>query len=80
MDFIETHIHFGGREDWMLGHQHSFSQLRKRGLKKIFLLYFATYGLDYSQLIRFVPIDVRDHYLPDYVGATTVLKKALEEI
>lgn len=80
MEFIDAHLHFGGREDEVLGSLDAFVQLRKLGLAKVFLLCFTTYGLDFSDTIRVAPYHARSHYHTDFVDSNPLLKKVREEI
>ncbi|MCP4681463.1 MAG: amidohydrolase family protein [Desulfobacterales bacterium] len=80
MDFIDAHLHFGGREDEILSSSHIYAELRELGLKKVYLLCFTTYGLDFSDSIRVAPFHARPHYHPDYVDADSLLVKVRGEI
>ncbi len=80
MDFIDAHLHFGGREDEILSCSHIYAELRELGLKKVYLLCFATYDLDFSDSIRVAPFHARPHYHPDYVDANSLLEKVRGDI
>jgi len=80
MKFIDAHLHFGGREDEILGSFDVFVQLRKLGLTKVFLLCFTSYGLEFSDILRIAPYHARSHYHPDFVDSNPLLEKAREEM
>ncbi len=80
MEFIDAHLHFGGREDEILGSLDAFTQLRNLGLTKVFLLCFTTYGLDFSDTIRVAPYHARSHYHPGFVDSNPLLEKVRQEI
>ncbi len=80
MEFIDAHLHFGGREDEILGTKDIFVKLKALGLKKVYLLCFTTYGLDFSEIIRVAPYHARSHYHPDFVDSNPLLQKVREEL
>jgi len=80
MEFIDAHLHFGGREDEILGCQDIYVKLQALGLRKVYLLCFTTYGLDFSDIIRVAPYHARSHYHPDFVDSNLLLQKVREEL
>lgn len=80
MDFIDAHLHFGGREDEILGKKEIYAELKKLGLKKVYLLCFTTYGLDFSDTIRVAPYHARSHYHPDFKDSNPLLQRVKEEL
>ena len=80
MEFIDAHLHFGGREDEILGNREIYINLKKQGLVKVYLLCFTSFGLDFSDVIRVAPYHARSHYHPDFIDSNFLLQKAKEEI
>ena len=78
MEFIDAHLHFGGREDEVLGCQDIYVKLKALGLRKVYLLCFTTYGLKFSDSIRVVPFHARPHYQPDFVDSGPLMQKVRE--
>lgn len=78
--FIDAHLHFGGKENEIMSCLDIFTQLMKLGLKKVFLLSFATYGLKFSDLIRVIPYHAKHHYETDFVDPDPILEKVREKI
>jgi hypothetical protein len=79
-EFIDTHLHFGEREDDTLDPLDIFEQLRELGLKKVFLLCFNTYKLNFSDIIRVVPYHSKALFQPDFVDANPFLQKLRDKI
>ena len=75
MDFIDAHLHFGGREEEIMSGLDIYPGLIAFGLKKAYILCFSTFGLDFSDAIRVAPYHARSHYHPDYVDANNLLQK-----
>jgi hypothetical protein len=80
MEFIDAHLHFGGREDEILGCLDIYDELKDLGLKKVYLLCFTTFGLDFSDFIQVAPYHARAHYHPEFVDSTALLEKAKERM
>ena len=80
MKFIDAHLHFGGREDEILGCLNIYDELKGLGLKKVYLLCFTTFGLDFSDFIQIVPYRVRAHYHPEFVDSSALLEKVKERM
>jgi len=80
MDFIDAHLHFGGREGEILGGIDIYRRLKRIGLKKVYLLCFTTYGLDFSDIIRVAPYHARHHYHPEFVDCNPLLEKVKEAL
>jgi hypothetical protein len=80
MEFIDAHLHFGGREDEILGCLDIYDELRDLGLKKVYLLCFTTFGLNFSDFIQVAPYHARPHYHPDFSDSSALLEKAKERM
>ena len=80
MEFIDAHLHFGGRDDEILGALDIYPKLKDLGLKKTYLLCFTTFELDFSDVIRVAPFHARPHYQPDYTDANVLLSKVGERL
>ncbi len=80
MEFIDAHLHFVGKEDEALGSLDIYVKLKELGLKKVFLLCFTSYGLDFTDIIKVAPYHARSHYHPGFTDANQLLQKVKEEL
>ncbi|SPD75121.1 putative Amidohydrolase [uncultured Desulfobacterium sp.] len=75
MEFIDAHLHFGGKDDEIMNGLDIYPELFSQGLKKAYVLCFTTFGLDFSDFIKVAPYHARPHYHPEYADANTLLQK-----
>ncbi len=78
MEFIDAHLHFGGRDDEILGSLDVYNKLKGLGLKKVYVLCFTTYGLDFDDFIKVAPYHARPHYHPEFVDSSHLVDQAIE--